>query len=184
VTDIAGGGPHNAEVLALKERFASENAVYLSEALAYRRRQGDWKAVGRLAHLGFGPNPEFTRALIEVRRACGDEAGAQQAQIDDFLQEPTAPRFVELKRRSEALGTWTTPLGSGRRSSWPRAGRARSSGRSMLAGAGSASRRPSSSRSMLSPGCRRVWSCLGSRGWGSCETGSGGRSRSSTNGCD
>jgi hypothetical protein len=106
---LARVGKNEKEVLALKERFASQNAVYLSEALAYRRRQGDWEAVGRLAHLGlerFGPNPEFSRALIEARRACGDEAGAQQAQIDDFLQEPTAARFVELKRRSEALGNW------------------------------------------------------------------------------
>lgn len=106
---LARVGKNEQEALALKERFAAQNAVYLSEALAYRRRQGDWEAVGRLAQLGlerFGPNPQFSRALIEARRACGDEAGAQQAQVDEFLQEPTAVRFVELKRRSEALGNW------------------------------------------------------------------------------
>lgn len=98
-----------AEVLALKERFASRNAIYLKEVLEHYRRKKDWHGVARLAGMGlhhFGHHPEFTQALIRAREALGEHAAAQDAHFDNFLAAPRAAEFAALRRRSGALGNW------------------------------------------------------------------------------
>lgn len=98
-----------AGVIALKERFASRNAVYLKEALSHYERKKDWRAVARLAEAGvrhFGSHGEFAKALVKAREALGDRSAAQEARIAHFLGEPSAAEFAALRRRSEALSNW------------------------------------------------------------------------------
>ncbi len=107
---LAQVAKNEAEVLALKERFASRNAVYLQEALTHHQRRKDWIAVARLAEIGvreFGNHGESAKALIRAREALGDRSAAQDAHIAHFLEEPGSAEFAALKRRSEALGNWT-----------------------------------------------------------------------------
>jgi hypothetical protein len=106
---LARVAKNEPEVLALKERFASRNAVYLQEALAHHQKKKDWTAVARLAEIGvreFGNHGEFAKALVRAREALGDRTAGQEARIEHFLSEPGAAAFAELKRRSEALGNW------------------------------------------------------------------------------
>ncbi|MBI3015169.1 MAG: hypothetical protein HYY65_08960 [Candidatus Tectomicrobia bacterium] len=106
---LARVGKNQTEVLALKERFASRNAVYLREVLSHYERKKDWNGVARLAQMGvkhFGHHGEFAKALIKAREALGDPSAAQEAQIAHFLQEPGAAEFAALRRRSEALSNW------------------------------------------------------------------------------
>lgn len=102
---------NQSEVLSLKERFASRNAIYLKEVLTHYERKGDWDRVARLAQVGvhhFGHHGEFAKALIKAREALGDRSAAQEAQIAHFLEVPSASEFAALKRRSEALSNWDT----------------------------------------------------------------------------
>jgi len=125
---LARVAKNEPEVLALKERFASRNAVYLQEVLAHHQKKKDWTAVARLAEIGvreFGNHGEWAKALIRARQNLGDLPAAQEARVAHFLSEPGAAAFAELKRRSEALGTWRTvfervlqDLASPRRSGW------------------------------------------------------------------
>ena len=98
-----------AEVLALKERFASRNAVYLKEVLSHYVRRRDWAKVARLAESGvehFGRHDEFSKALIRAREALGDRPAAQEAEIVQFLGGPLAARFAALRKRAAALSNW------------------------------------------------------------------------------
>ncbi len=100
---------NQAEVLALKERFASRNAIYLKDALSHYERKRDWASMVRLAQMGirhFGHHGEYAKALVKAREALGDPLGAQEAQISHFLEEPRAAAFAALRRRSEALSNW------------------------------------------------------------------------------
>ena len=102
-----------AEVLALKERFASGNATYLKEALEHHQRKKDWRGVLRLAELGvrrFGGHPEYTRALVRARDALGERQAAQEARIDQFLVRPLVKEFLAIRRRAEAQGDWPATL--------------------------------------------------------------------------
>ncbi|MFQ5897394.1 MAG: hypothetical protein ACE5JN_04020 [Candidatus Methylomirabilia bacterium] len=97
------------EVLSLKERFASRNAVYLKEVLAHYEQKKEWDSVARLAQMGakqFGHSGEFAKALIKAREARGDRSAAQEARIAHFLEAPGAAEFAALKRRSEDLSNW------------------------------------------------------------------------------
>lgn len=116
---------NQSEVLALKERFASRNAVYLKEVLSHYERKRDWASMARLAQLGvqhFGHHGEFAKALIKAREALGDRSAAQEAHIQNFLAEPSAAEFAALRRRSGALGTWDAVFEGLLRSSSPRGG--------------------------------------------------------------
>lgn len=97
------------EVLALKERFAPRNAIYLKDVLSHYQRARDWANVARLAEVGiqhFGRHGEYARALIKARNALGEPLAAQEVQIAQFLVEPDAAAFTALRRRSEALSNW------------------------------------------------------------------------------
>lgn len=98
-----------AEVLALKEEFASKNAIYLRDVLDHHRRRRNWAAVARFAELGverFGHADEFARALIQARHALGDARGAQRAHVALFKAHEDPREFAALKRRSDALANW------------------------------------------------------------------------------
>jgi hypothetical protein len=100
---------NQAEVLALKERFADRNATYLKEVLSHYEGKRDWNSVARLAQAGtkrFGHHREYAAALIKAHEALGDHPAAQEAQIAHFLEEPGAAEFVALRRRSESLTNW------------------------------------------------------------------------------
>jgi hypothetical protein len=102
-----------AEVLALKERFASGNAIYLKEVLEHYQRKKDWGGVLRLAELGvrrFGGHPEYRRALVRARDALGDRQAAQEARIDQFLARPLVKEFLAIRRRADAQGDWPATL--------------------------------------------------------------------------
>lgn len=97
------------EVLMLKERFASRNAVYLKAVLSHYERARDWTNAARLAEVGiqhFGHHGEYAKTLVRAREALGDPLAAQEAQIAQFLVEPAAAAFTALRRRSEALSNW------------------------------------------------------------------------------
>lgn len=101
------------EVLALKERFASGNAIYLKEVLEHYQRKKDWRGVLRLAELGvrrFGGHPEYRRALVRALDALGDRQGAQEARLDQFLARPLMKAFLEIRRRADAQGDWPATL--------------------------------------------------------------------------
>ncbi len=110
---LATVGRNRAEVLALKERFAPRNAVYLEEVLSQYERKMDWAGVARLAEVGvrtFGHHGKFATALIRAREALGDRSAAQEARVAQFLREPDAAAFAALRRQSEALSNWDAVL--------------------------------------------------------------------------
>ncbi|GFP42960.1 hypothetical protein HKBW3C_02092 [Candidatus Hakubella thermalkaliphila] len=107
---IATAEKNDLEILSLKEKFASRNAVYLREVIAHYQEEKDWQAVARWARKGiehFGYDGEYARALIEALDTLGDKLAAQEAHIAYFLKYPAAGEFSSLKQRSQSLSNWS-----------------------------------------------------------------------------
>jgi hypothetical protein len=109
LVDLANLEGDRKKALAIKERFASQNAIYLQEVLDHYRKQRDWPAVVRLAELGikrFANHDTCTDRLIEAKEALGDADAAQRAEIQRFQETGTAGAFLAVKTRAARLGNW------------------------------------------------------------------------------
>jgi len=107
---IAAAEKNDLEILSLKEKFASRNAVYLREVIVHYQEEKNWEAVVRWARKGiehFGYDGECSRALIEALDTLGDKLAAQEVHIGYFLNYPDAEEFSSLKQRSQGLSNWS-----------------------------------------------------------------------------